>query len=129
MDYLSTTTSRRRSPASQLLLGLLLVCINSNLLLGAGIQRVTNSRQPRRSRRLHYRAPLRALPHLEVGIRSAICSGVRPNSGPSPAPTVAVVPTITPQRFEASGLIGCDPDFARGIAFPPRYLVFCSFLC
>jgi hypothetical protein len=121
-------TRHRRKMLTRLLLGFALFALNANLLLAASLRGAPCSPIPRRARRLMSQAPTRSTSRLDArGKRTP-----RPHVSHEQTSSDHGVAAVQAAALIRSGEIGfaaCDADFALDITFPPRYLVFCSFLC
>jgi hypothetical protein len=124
------TARQRRFLTSQLLLGVVLLAFNASIPLESGLQGARKGLPPRRARRLATRIPPRAIRQINVGAECTVTADCdNDDSFSPPGLPVAFLPLPSRLTLDAAGSVACDPDLALHIAFPPRYLVYCSFLC
>jgi hypothetical protein len=118
---------RPRTLSAQLLAGLIFLGLTPAILLGARAQMLTKAPVPRRLRRLVASPSLQT--SSKVGCRVVQAGNADPRAHhTTPNDWFAAAQAPIPPRCEGWLQSGTSYS-APALVFPPRYLLFCSFLC
>jgi hypothetical protein len=123
---------RRRILTFQLLLGVVVLAFHASVPNTDGLQGPRKGLPPRRARRLASQIHPRTVRQINASVKRITVARFNPDNNVSDhdQPLVLVVlPEFIAPPFGEPGLPSCNRDLAQHIVFPPRYLVFCSFLC